>query len=426
MMHSSQKRQFGRRREPLQIVIAKGSDVRSFSLRPWIATSLALFAVVFTVSYLAATSYLVFRDDILGFKNQHADQMRHDYEDRIAYLRSQIDKMTSRSLVDQEALETKVEIVLRRQKELSTRHQVISSVLDLARTSGLKVPITVKQPRAKPSKASFTTDTMFLRSGTSPDLPKMDDEPLVNVKPRASLDLPGADLETTSRSVGQMAFETSVALDAVRAVAEARTRDIVKSLRPLGIRVADKIADQDTGIGGPYIPAAGKEADDFAIRADLARQALQNYLTIRDTLPTVPIGSPIDGARISSTYGKRLDPFLRRPAMHAGIDYAARYGHPVKAAAEGTVVIAGRHGGYGKMVEIAHDNGMTTRYAHLSRIRVKKGQKVHKGARIGAVGSTGRSTGPHLHYEVRVGERPTNPMPFVRAGAKIRKALALN
>ena len=425
-MQSNQKRQFGRRREPVQIVIAKGSDVRSFSLRPWIATSLAMFAIVFTVSYLAATSYLVFRDDILGFKNQHADRMRHDYEDRIANLRSQIDKMTSRNLVDQEALETKVEIVLRKQKELNSRHQIISSVLDLARTSGLRVPITVKQPLAKPSSASFATDAMFLRTGTTPELPKIDTESYGSAKPRASLDLPDVDLDSTSQSVGKMAFETSVALDAVRAVAEARTRDIVTSLRPLGIRISDKEFAENTGLGGPYIPAMGPEGEEFALRAGLARQSLQRYLTVRDTLPTVPIGAPIDGARISSSFGKRLDPFLKRPAMHAGIDYAARYGHPVKASAEGKVIIAGRHGGYGKMVEIAHANGMTTRYAHLSRIHVKKGQKVPKGFKIGAVGSTGRSTGPHLHYEVRVGERPTNPMPFVRAGIKIRKALALN
>lgn len=416
-MMNSNRQQFGKRREPVQIVIASGSDVRSFSVRPWLATALAMFAVVFTVTYLAATSYLVFRDDLISFAEQRADRMRHDYEDRIAYLRSQIDKMTSRRLVDQETLETKLELMLRRQEELSSRHEVISSVLDLARTSGLNVPVTLQRPPAKPSKATIATDALFLRSGTAPEVTPGDGSASGEMKPRAGLALPDLDLETASRTVDQMTFEASIALDAVRVVAEKRTRAIADALRTAGLSVTDTDSAEDGALGGPFVPA--DEDEEFFVRAERTRVALQSYLAIKASLHDLPIAMPIPGAPIASGYGRRLDPFLKRPAMHTGLDYKARRGQTVRAAANGKVIVASRHGGYGNMVEIAHANGLTTRYAHLSRISVKAGQRVTKGAPIGAVGSTGRSTGPHLHYEVRIGERPADPLPFVRAGRKI-------
>jgi len=415
MANSNHPKHFGKRREPVQIVIANGSNVRSFFLKPWITTTVTLFAIVFTVTYLAATSYLVFRDDLITFADHRTDRMRHDYEDRIAYLRSQIDKMTSRSLVDQETLEAKLEIMLRRQDELSTRHEIVTSVLDLARHTGIKVPATLQQPRAKPVEASIGNGAFLLRKGTASSTSSLLQS---NGKPQARLGMPDIDLATTYESVDQMALETSIALDAVRVVAETRSRRISNALKTVGLRIKT-----ETGLGGPFIPAAEDEVSEFTERARQTRIALENFKTISAAVDSFPIGAPIENAKISSHYGRRLDPFLKRPALHSGIDYRAARGHPVIASGNGTVVSAGRHGGYGRMVEIAHGNGLTTRYAHLSRIRVVKGQDIKKGALIGNVGSTGRSTGPHLHYEVRSGERPSNPMPYIAAGRKIRSAL---
>ena len=109
--------------------------------------------------------------------------------------------------------------------------------------------------------------------------------------------------------------------------------------------------------------------------------------------------------------------------MHAGVDFRAPSGHPVRAAAAGRVTMARRNGGYGNMVEIDHGRGMTTRYAHLSAILVKSGQRVRPGQIIGRVGSTGRSTGPHLHYETRVNDRAVDPERFLRAGVKLGDAV---
>ena len=115
----------------------------------------------------------------------------------------------------------------------------------------------------------------------------------------------------------------------------------------------------------------------------------------------------------------RINPFLGRPAFHTGIDFREQSGAPVFATAPGKVSAAGANGGYGLMVEIDHGNGLTTRYAHLSAILVAEDQTVSGRQLIGRVGSTGRSTGPHLHYEVRIDDDPVDPARFVRAGERL-------
>jgi murein DD-endopeptidase MepM/ murein hydrolase activator NlpD len=125
---------------------------------------------------------------------------------------------------------------------------------------------------------------------------------------------------------------------------------------------------------------------------------------------------------LSSGFGARLDPFLRSWAMHSGIDFRGATGEPVFSAASGRVAHAGMLGGYGLLVEIDHGNGIVTRYAHLSRIDVKEGDMVGVGQRVGRIGSTGRSTGPHLHYETRINGEAVDPMRFLRAGIRLASA----
>src|SRR5262249_42700654 len=122
-------------------------------------------------------------------------------------------------------------------------------------------------------------------------------------------------------------------------------------------------------------------------------------------------------------FGVRHDPLIGIPAMHAGLDFRAPSGSPALATAPGTVVTAGWNGGYGRMVEIDHGNGFSTRYAHLSKIHVKVGQKVATGDTVGDVGSTGRSTGPHLHYEIRRNGDIVDPVGFLKAGSKLKQLL---
>jgi len=128
---------------------------------------------------------------------------------------------------------------------------------------------------------------------------------------------------------------------------------------------------------------------------------------------------------ITSSYGYRRDPFTGGGAMHSGIDFKGPKGQPILAAAGGRVTHAGWKSGYGKAVEITHGNGLMTRYAHLSRIDVAAGQRIEQGIQLGAMGSTGRSTGTHLHFEVRLNGRAINPQPFLEANTDVLKVKAI-
>jgi murein DD-endopeptidase MepM/ murein hydrolase activator NlpD len=129
----------------------------------------------------------------------------------------------------------------------------------------------------------------------------------------------------------------------------------------------------------------------------------------------VPSSKPVNTATFTSGYGVRSDPFRGSAAMHAGIDLAGPMGTPVYATADGVVEKAEWSGGYGNMVEIDHGKGLETRFGHLSRVLVHEGQKVTRGMLIALMGSTGRSTGSHLHYEVRIDGRAVNPIPFLQS-----------
>ena len=135
---------------------------------------------------------------------------------------------------------------------------------------------------------------------------------------------------------------------------------------------------------------------------------------------SVPIRKPVAGEiETTSTFGVRMDPFIRAYAMHTGLDIRGNSGEPVRATATGKVVSAGWSGGYGKMVEIDHGNGISTRYGHLSAIDVAEGQTIRIGQTIGKIGSTGRSTGPHLHYETRIDGDAVDPQKFLRAAIRL-------
>lgn len=131
---------------------------------------------------------------------------------------------------------------------------------------------------------------------------------------------------------------------------------------------------------------------------------------------SLPLDRPVDSFRYTSSFGTRLDPFRGNTSFHPGIDLAAPVGTPVHATAEARVTRAAFASGYGKLVVLDHGGGIETRYGHLSQIAVKVGQRVHRGDVIGRVGSTGRSTGSHLHYEIRLSSQAINPLPFLAPG----------
>jgi murein DD-endopeptidase MepM/ murein hydrolase activator NlpD len=159
-----------------------------------------------------------------------------------------------------------------------------------------------------------------------------------------------------------------------------------------------------------------QSVDDRSDKLGVLDSVIRDSSLERKTIPTT---LPVTAGYYSSNFGYRIDPFSGRSAFHAGIDFIAEPGTAVFAAAGGKVVSAGYHGDYGNVVDVDHDNGLSTRYAHLSNVAVKEGDVVLKGQRVGSVGSTGRSTGPHLHFEVRENGVPLNPTRFLALGDKV-------
>ena len=141
---------------------------------------------------------------------------------------------------------------------------------------------------------------------------------------------------------------------------------------------------------------------------------------------SIPSILPIATYTFTSAFGVRSDPFRGSAAMHAGVDLSASYGSPIYATADGVVDRAEWFGGYGNMVEIDHGKGIATRYGHMSRISARSGEQVKRGDLIGYVGSTGRSTGNHLHYEVRIDGYAVNPMPFLQSANYVMAAAQQN
>ena len=176
--------------------------------------------------------------------------------------------------------------------------------------------------------------------------------------------------------------------------------------------------------GGPFVPATAGNISAFDRQLYRIRVARGQVDRLSRALASVPVRKPMVGElEATSGFGMRADPFLRAPAMHTGLDFRADAGEPVRATAAGIVTNAGWSGGYGKMVEVDHGNGLSTRYGHLSAIDVEIGQNVRIGQIVGRVGSTGRSTGPHLHYETRIDGEAVDPQKFLRAGVRLGSAL---
>ncbi|MEO0371675.1 MAG: M23 family metallopeptidase [Pseudomonadota bacterium] len=173
-----------------------------------------------------------------------------------------------------------------------------------------------------------------------------------------------------------------------------------------------------SGQGGPLVPLSfstrGAELSVDALRANRVIDELDRLNIYRIAAQQAPFAMPVKGSfRFTSGFG------MRWGRMHSGTDFAAKHGSPIYATADGIVTEAEWKGGYGRMVTIQHEFGIETRYAHLSRIRVREGQRVSRGDRIGDMGNTGRSTGTHLHYEIRVGKKAINPMIYIKAARNV-------
>ena len=207
------------------------------------------------------------------------------------------------------------------------------------------------------------------------------------------------DLETTSLQLENVQLMNTAVSDLYE-----RSELIESVMGTIGVEIKKTAAAQNQkNKGGPFVP-------DNEISYDGLVQQVDNYLK---TIRAIPLGRPVSG-KISSRFGKRTDPVNKKKAIHEGVDIKGKRGDRILATASGKVIKATKNGGYGNYVEIDHGNGYITAYGHMQNYLVKKGERVKQGQVIGQVGSTGRSTGPHLHYEIQLNKKPIDPVKFIK------------
>jgi murein DD-endopeptidase MepM/ murein hydrolase activator NlpD len=419
---------FAKRRKAPVLILASGDKVRHLTIKPWMTALGVAIAATLTMGYFGATTYLVLRDDLLGASIARQARIQHEYEDRISALRAQVDRVTSRQLLDQQVVEKKVEKLMERQSALTDRHGKINELLERAESVGAVQPdVPVPQPKPNDGDKRASADSPFdALLGTDTKTAGID--PIttraLGFAPTAAESAANrADriFSNVSLSLKSIEQQQIAKIDNLRLGAAEKADAIAMILRRTGIQ--PKAGDDSENTGGPYIPASNPVADKFDLKLTQLDLALQRLEEIRSQAMRYPFGNPIPGAMETSGFGYRKDPFLGTLALHPGIDFRGNIGDPARASGAGTVISAGQAAGYGNMVEIDHGNGITTRYGHLSEILVRVGQHVDTGDTIGRVGNTGRSTGPHLHYEVRRNGVAIDPSGFLNAGLKITSLL---
>ena len=218
-------------------------------------------------------------------------------------------------------------------------------------------------------------------------------------------------------------------VDAAESFAKSRAERLRLAMRMAGLD-AGNFTGRGASLGGPLIEAKDPRAlaavldvdEDFAGRIQHAANDMSDMRSLTSASKRLPFYRPTNNPALSSSYGVRFDPFTHRPAFHSGMDFPGAFYTPIMATAPGVVSFTGVRSGYGNTVEIDHGGGFKTRYAHLAAISVHVGEHVAIGSRVGGMGSTGRSTGPHLHYEVWVNGKAQNPNRFLKAGEYVQQA----
>ena len=408
-------------------IVHAGKQVRFGPVVFWI--------VIGTVTVLgmwsaATATYFAFRDDVLTRLIARQAEMQYAYEDRIAELRAKVDRTTSRQLLDQEQFDKKLDQIMRREATLESRATALGAMPDALVTGSIKPPS--RGPAATDSTSSGTpkpspiSDTVIFVAPPDREARLESRAPVIAAPPTTQFAKAGGVdnvLVRLQTSLDNIESRQVAALTSVEDTMESKMRRMRGVFSDLGLDMGqlEAATPRAAGVGGPFIPVK-LPADAGAFERQLYRINITRAQVDRlnRTLAQVPYRKPVIGeVEFTSGFGIRSDPFLGRPAMHTGLDFRAQAGDPVRATANGKVSSAGWAGGYGRMVEIDHGNGLATRYGHLSEIGVKVGDVIKIGQVIGAVGSTGRSTGPHLHYETRIDGEAVDPQKFLRAGVRL-------
>ena len=410
-----------KRRSPLrgllqtrQIYVRSNGDVQFITVSPISQISLLIIGLIALFWMAYASINIVFKDQLLELKQQKLFEARLDYENRLSELRASVERVNDRLLLDQKSYLKKVDEVKAEFDDLAGQQKKIEDFFQQG-----WFPL---KSKAAPEPAQYlnkegAAETSFTRRYAA------------DFRTRSEVVKPLGEMEDMFSGVH---VRHMTLLKGASVFAQHKLDTTTALLTRLGIQAtgtADPAKIIEGAMGGPYISLSGQARLEAEVEQGLTdvENTLADEGKVRGAVADLPLVKPMAQITgISSPYGYRKDPLRLSLAFHGGVDFKAAYGEPVLATSSGKVTWAGSHGPYGNLIEILHDNGVSTRYGHLKSVNVSLGQKVDRGDVVGWMGNTGRSTGPHLHYETRVNGLVIDPQNFWRTQNDLQALETLN
>lgn len=419
-----------------RLFLKSDTETRFVRLKPG-TQAIALFGSAMIVGWTIVATAILLMDSIgSGNAREQALRDQANFEARLNELSDARDSRAAEALAAQERFSAALQTISGMQSRLLASEEQRREL-----ETGIEI-VQGSLRRTTQERDNAKSERLRVESILAGTAPSDADEKASATDISGTLDFLTAALDQTATERDEMAKEAAVAREDLDVVAferelildrndkifsqleEALTVSVSpldKMFREAGLppdRLIETVRKGYSGQGGPLTPLSfstkGIPLDPDSARANSILKGLDNLNLYRIAAQKAPFALPVKSAfRYTSGFGPRWG------RMHNGSDFAASHGTPIYSTADGVVIYAGWLSGYGRLIKIQHEFGIETRYAHLAKIRVNVGQRVSRGDRIGDMGSSGRSTGTHLHYEVRVGGKPVNPMTYIKAAQDV-------
>lgn len=384
-----------------QIYHRSGGTVRYFTVSPLQQIVLTCAAASIVAWSLFASATVVFGQKSVAVGSSASEVNR---------LERWVQDLRAKEALSTSQLEQRTEAFQDATLEFQRRHETLETMLDALKTGG---ELEVSALRGNSASLLVTASIDEADTRQSQRFSQIESK------------LPQVGLRG---DVSKIRSEQDVFLDEIEDMAVERAEAARGILRLTAVG-AGRITSGEN-MGGPEVSFsslmsgqfATPEEERFAVRVAQVAARMEEARYFEELVDNLPLATPIGiPSRVTSPFGMRIDPFRKRPSWHGGIDMGAGWNAPIVAAGPGKVIFAGSKAGYGRVVDVDHGGGFVSRYAHLKRIIAKKGQDVVIGDKLGTMGSTGRSTGPHLHYEVLFHGKQYNPVEFIKAGKHVHE-----
>ena len=398
--------------------------------------ALCAFFLAFAAWFSFATVNVIFKDEIAERKDREFLEMQLAYENELRRLHLAYDDLNSQIVLTRDWFSETTNSLEKKHHELTRVLEQNATISNELRQMQIAFSGVAKRNSKKGNvdiigRAEDTANVTLesrTESGDAP-APKVALASEIN----SSFGRRGNDVlvmpylpENISRRIATLDTRQRDLLDALEESLDNKIDEFEAVINQTDVLTTEEfmarvLPENELSVGGPYIPLQGQPGLNSSLHQQLYRIStnLDRLSGLSKSLAKIPLALPIHDYSITSDFGVRLDPFKKRAAFHSGVDFGATTGTPVHSTLGGTVTQAGYKGPYGLVIEIDHGNGFKTRYGHLARSRVRTGQRVEFQQHIGDAGNSGRSTGPHLHYEIWFDGKVRNPAAFLDAGKQI-------